>query len=97
MYAIRLAATAGALFVAMAVSAYIGYRVTRLGAVVLVLLSAVWLTVDELWEGPVLLAVRPGSGLTAADPVGIVGLLAGALLLLRRQPRPSARRGASPL
>ena len=83
--------TALALLVAMVLAGWIGVR-QRIGIVVLALLSLVWLTVDSLWEGGVLLALSTHHGITLADLVGIAGLLVAAGLAVRSVTRTRSRR-----
>ncbi len=73
MPAARLIITALLLALAMAICAWLGRR-QRVGTVLLVLLSAVWLTVDRDWEGGVIVVISPTHGLTTADLVGLAGL-----------------------
>ena len=57
------------------------------GAVTLAVVSVVWLLVNGPMEGPVLLTVAPGHGITGGDLAGLAGLaLAGlqARSLVRR-------------
>jgi hypothetical protein len=66
-------ATAAMLLVAMVLAGLIGRR-QRLGIALLALLSLVWLTVDRLWEGPVIIALTDHNGLVTSDFVGLAGL-----------------------
>jgi hypothetical protein len=70
---LRLIITAVLLAVAMVIAGWMGRR-QRLGIVLLVLLSIVWLTVDSDWEGAVIVDVSASHGLTSADLVGLAGL-----------------------
>jgi hypothetical protein len=45
-----------------------------LGAVGLAVVSVAWLVVNKKVEGPVLLVVAPGHGLTTSDLAGLTGL-----------------------
>jgi hypothetical protein len=74
--------TAAMLLVAMVLAGLIGRR-QRIGIALLALLSLVWLTVDRLWEGPVLVAVSKHNGLVTSDFVGLAGL--GAAIWLYRR------------
>lgn len=76
---LRVVLTACALFVAMVLAGWLARR-QRTAAVLLALLSFVWLTVDRSFEGPVLLSVSSTHGLVTSDLVGIAGL--GAALWL---------------
>ncbi|RJK97858.1 hypothetical protein [Vallicoccus soli] len=57
----------------------------------LLVLSLVWVRVNGPLEGPVLLAVATGNGLTAADLVSVASTTLG-LLLLHERYGPAARR-----
>jgi hypothetical protein len=70
---LRLVLTALALIAAMVLSAVVGRR-QRVGIVLLVLLSFVWLTIDRYFEGGVILVVSSHHGLVTSDLVGIAGL-----------------------
>lgn len=78
----RVAVTAIALVAAMVIAGVLGRR-QRAAAVLLGLLSFVWLTVDRLYEGAVLLTVSSRHGLVASDLVGLVGLCVAAWQLWR--------------
>jgi hypothetical protein len=82
MAELRVFLTAAALFVAMVLSGVIGLR-KRVGAVLLALLSFVWLTVDHDFEGRILLTFSAHNGLTASDLVGVAGFVAAAILWWR--------------
>jgi hypothetical protein len=58
------------LVVAAGVSATAGWR----GVVVLAALSVCWFAVNKWMEGPVLLVLGPGRGLSGADLAGLAGL-----------------------
>ncbi|TFV88396.1 hypothetical protein E4P40_10030 [Blastococcus sp. CT_GayMR20] len=60
------------------------------GAAVLAGVSVLWLLVNKPMEGPVLLTVGPGHGLTGADLAGLTGLALAAFRwsTLRRTRRP---------
>lgn len=47
---------------------------SRAGVVLLGALSLLWLAVNGPMEGPVLVVVAPGHGLTGGDLAGLVGL-----------------------
>ena len=79
---LRVLATAVMLFAAMSVSAWLGVR-QRWGVVLLTLLSLVWLTVDRLWEGPVLITVTSHNGLVTSDFIGLAGLIVAGVLARR--------------
>ena len=66
--------TAGLTLALLVLVAGTGDRTGRTGAVVLALVSVLWLLVNQPMEGPVLLVVSPGHGLTAADLAGLLGL-----------------------
>ena len=94
---LRLLFTVGCLLAAMVASAWIGYRHTRLGAVVLLLLSLAWLRVDELWEGEVVLVLVPDrTGLVVADFAGLAGALVAVWLLARGPARAGTASGSGP-
>jgi hypothetical protein len=78
-------ATAAMLLVAMVLAGLIGRR-QRLGIALLALLSLVWLTVDRLWEGPVIITLTDHNGLVTSDFVGLAGL-GMAIWLYRRLDR----------
>jgi hypothetical protein len=62
------------------------------GALALAVVSVLWLLVNGPMEGPVLLAVAPGHGLTGGDLAGAAGLVLAAVQarsLLRRPDRHS--------
>jgi lipopolysaccharide export LptBFGC system permease protein LptF len=84
MSELRLIVTAVLLIIAMALAGWVGRR-QRIGAVILGLLSIVWLTVDRDWEGGVIVAVGKTHGLSTADFVGLAGLLAAGWLFVRRR------------
>ena len=75
----RIALTVVVLLTAMGVSAYVGRR-SRLGAVLLTLLSVLWLLINSNFEGPVLLDFSKSHGLTSSDLVGIAGIALAAWL-----------------
>jgi len=79
------------LLAAMIISAWLGMR-QRWGIVLLALLSLVWLTVDRLWEGPVLIEVTSHNGLVTSDFVGLAGLIGAGLLERRRRRHKRATR-----
>jgi hypothetical protein len=70
---LRLITTALLLAAAMVLAGVIGRR-QRIGIVLLVLLSVVWLTVDRDWEGGVIVVISQTHGFTTADIVGVAGL-----------------------
>jgi len=78
---------AGVVLLGLVVSAALMPRCGRWCAVVLALLSVLWLAVDHSMEGAVLLRVTRGHGVVAADLAGLAGLALAAWGLLR--PRPS--------
>ena len=81
---VRVVLTVVALLAAMVLAGVIGRR-QQLGSVLLVLLSALWLLVDNTFEGPVLFSVTSHNGLTASDLVGLAGLVIGGWLWFRRR------------
>lgn len=74
---------AGLTLAALLASGFAAGRFGRLAALLLAGLSVVWFFVNRPMEGPVLLIVRPGHGLVAADLVGVAGFLLAALLLMK--------------
>lgn len=79
-----------ALGAAMLAAGAAGYAWSRTASLLLVLLSAYWLYTDVHPEGPLLWKVSDGNGLVLADLWGVLGLVVGALLLVRgprRRPR----------
>jgi hypothetical protein len=70
----RHGVTAGLALVLLVLVAGTGDRTGRTGAVVLAVVSVLWLLVNQPMEGAVLLVVSPGHGLTAADLAGLLGL-----------------------
>lgn len=85
----RLSATA-LLLIACMIGVGWWARRAWLGVAVLASLSAVWLTVDRLWEITVLFQITTGHGLALADLVGLAGIATAvwlALRLLRQRPR----------
>lgn len=85
----RLSATA-LLLIACMIGVGWWARRSWLGVAVLASLSAVWLTVDRLWEIAVLFQITAGHGLALADLVGLAGIATAgwlALRLLRQRPQ----------
>ena len=74
---------AGVVLLGLVVSAALMPRCGRCGAVVLALLSVMWLAVDHSMEGRVLLSVTPSHGVVAADLAGLAGLALAAWELYR--------------
>ena len=72
------------LLASMALSFALGRR-QPIGAVLLALLSFLWLLVNSAFEGPVLIDFSLQHGLTTSDLVGIAGLLSAGWLLVRRR------------
>ncbi|RZS87429.1 hypothetical protein EV189_2859 [Motilibacter rhizosphaerae] len=84
MPTLRVGSALVALAFAMVLVGWSAWRGSRSSSAALVLLGFAWLTIDRLWEGPVLLVLVPHRmGLTAADPVGLLSVAAGGLLGLR--------------
>lgn len=81
---LRIVATGVALFIAMVIAAFLGWR-QRSGVVMLVLLSLVWFTVDHDFEGPVLLALGGEHGIVLSDLVGILGVAVAVWLWFRHR------------
>lgn len=69
-----------------------GYAGSRIGALLLMVLSVAWLVLSVRPEGPVLWTVVPEHGLVLADLWGLLGLGLGVLLLVRSQRRRRASR-----
>lgn len=82
----RLTVTALALVAAMVLAERIG-RQQRIGAIILILISFAWLTVDQDWELAVIVPVTRSNGLTISDLFGIAGLIRGGWLLVRHSRR----------
>jgi len=59
---------------ALVLAAGLTGRYGEAGAVTLAAISLAWLVVNGPMEGPVLLVVSPGHGLTGGDFAGIAGL-----------------------
>ena len=72
-----------ALVLAAGMSGSFGWR----GAIALAVLSVCWFVVNKPMEGPVLLIVTRGHGLTAGDLAGLVGLGLAAWQLLGTRDR----------
>ena len=69
----RLVLVVALLLSAMAVSGVLAFA-SPCAALVLLLLSGVWIGLDQGFEGPVLLTLVPRRhGITAADLVGVLG------------------------
>lgn len=66
---------AGIVLGLLVLSAGTSDRTGRVGAVVLLALSIVWLRVNGDMEGAVLYEFEEGRGLTAADLAGLAGIL----------------------
>lgn len=79
---LRIVLTVVALVAAMVLAGALGVR-QRSGALILALLGFVWLTLDNRFEGAVLLTVSDHNGLTAADLVGLAGIGAAGFELFR--------------
>jgi hypothetical protein len=84
MSELRIAVTAYALLTAMLLAGFIGWR-DRLGVIILALLSIVWLSADQNFEGPTLIKFSQYHGLVLADLVGIAGLGISVWLWLARR------------
>ena len=74
MSELRIIVLIWTLVLLMAVGAALGAR-RRSGALVLALVSFVWLLVDSDFEGVVLIVVTKRNGLTTSDLVGVAGLV----------------------
>jgi hypothetical protein len=70
---------------ALVVAAVLAGRYGRPAAVLLVVVSVLWVLVNHPMEGETLLPLSHGHGLTAADMGGLAGLVLATLLL--RYPR----------
>ena len=95
MHELRLILTAVALIAAMVLADRVGRR-ERIGAIILLLISLAWLTVDKPWEIAVLVRLSHSHGLTVSDLVGLAGLARGTWLLCRRGQRRSIQRTVPP-
>lgn len=86
---------AALVLVGLVLSAGLSRRSGGVGAAVLAATSVLWLIVNEPMEGPVLLTVLPGHGLTGADLAGLTGLGLAVLrgVALRRGTSGSTREG----
>lgn len=71
------------LLVSMILSGVLAVQARR-GAVLLGLLSVLWVLVDQEFEGPVVIDLLPRNGLTASDLVGVVGFVVACCLFVRR-------------
>ncbi len=71
---------------------------TRLWPAVLIGLCLVWPLVNKPLEGPVLLVLARGHGITVSDLISPAGAVFGAVLLYRRRPesRRTQRAGRQP-
>jgi hypothetical protein len=71
------------LLASIVLTAVVAWRGSRLGAVALALQSIVWLSVNRVAEGPVLLSLGKAHGVVAADLVTVFGLLFAAVAFVR--------------
>jgi hypothetical protein len=79
---------------ALVLTAGISGSYGRRGAAALAVLSVLWLLVNNPMEGPVLLVITPGHGVTGGDLAGLAGLAIAAWRVLA--PRMRARGAAAP-
>jgi hypothetical protein len=77
---------------ALAGSALLSRRDTLLWPAVLIVLCGLWLLVDKPLEGPVLVVVSRGHGITLSDLLAPAGVAFAAVLLYRRGHRHGAGR-----
>ena len=83
---LRIQLTILALVAAMVLAGAIGLK-QRVGAVMLALLSFVWLTVDVEFEGGLIVKLTKTHGLVVADLVGLLGLVCAFALWWRLRRR----------
>lgn len=82
----RLTLAALALLAAMLLAGWWGRR-ERIGAVLLLLLSFSWLTVDQRWELRVLIYWNDRHGVTVSDLAGAAGIVIAIVELVRLRRR----------
>ena len=79
---------------ALVLTAGFASRFGMAGAVTLAAMSVLWLLVNGPMEGPILLTLTAGNGITGGDLAGLAGLGLAAFQGLRaRQDRPERTRG----
>ena len=72
----------------------LGYARSRGAAVLLVVLSVLWIAVSVRPEGPILWTITPQHGVVLADLWGLAGLIVGVVLVVRG---PARRQSREPL
>jgi hypothetical protein len=77
---------------ALACAALLCRRDTAVWPVALILLCGLWLVVDKPLEGPVLVAISRGHGITLSDLLAPAGVAFAAVLLYRRGHHSRAQR-----
>jgi hypothetical protein len=63
----------------------LAHRGVRLALPALILLSLAWFGTDTLWEGPIIVRINSHHGVTLADTIGVLGLVAAAVIAWRRR------------
>jgi hypothetical protein len=94
----RIVLTALALLAAIVISGILGWR-RYYGAVLLALLSFVWLSADSEWELGLLFKIDPQHGVVTSDLVSLVGFCLALCELVRlrlRPPRGGSHRESAP-
>ncbi len=86
MHIARIVVEAVALITAMVLAERWGRR-QPVGAVILALLSVVWLGADKEWEAGVLVRLSDAHGLTTSDLLGLLGLGRATWLLVAHRRR----------
>lgn len=84
-------ALAVAVLLALVGCALLCRRDTPLWPVVLIVLCGLWLLVNKPLEGPVLLVLARGHGLTVSDLLAVAGVVLAGVLVYRRTVRTARR------
>ena len=82
---------AALVLVGLVLAAGTSRRLGMRGAVTLAAVSLLWLVVNGPMEGPTLVTVAPGHGLTGADLAGVAGLALAAIQARSLTRRPDRR------